>query len=178
MGVDGLHKVVAMPKVLDLMGMRFGRLIVVAPAPYKQSGGRYRVTWRCRCDCGNEAIVTGDGCFTKLATHRATNTPEYSAWQSMRDRCCNPRNKRFRHYGGRGISICDRWRFGENGKGPFECFLADVGRRPSPELSIDRIDNDDGYHPGNVRWATRIQQRRNQRPRRESKFILTEMVTL
>jgi len=81
----------------------------------------------------------------------------------MLARCYNERTKRFKHYGGRGITVCDRWRFGENGQHPFECFIADVGRRPSVDLSIDRIDNDGNYEPGNVRWATDEEQNRNRR---------------
>jgi hypothetical protein len=81
----------------------------------------------------------------------------------MLKRCYNERSQHFKSYGGRGITVCDRWRFGENGQHPFECFIADVGRRPSVGLSIDRIDNNNGYYPGNVRWTTPLQQARNTR---------------
>jgi hypothetical protein len=87
-------------------------------------------------------------------------TPEYTAWMSMRRRCEDPRGPMFRHYGGRGISVCRRWRKS------FEAFLADVGPRPSPLHSLDRIDNDRNYEPGNVRWATRIEQASNKRTSR------------
>jgi hypothetical protein len=86
--------------------------------------------------------------------HGMSGTPEFVAWTSMRQRCGNPRCRRYANYGGRGISICERWR-------AFENFLADMGRRPSPDHSLDRIDNDGNYELGNCRWATRSQQQRN-----------------
>lgn len=93
---------------------------------------------------------------------------EYEIYSAMIDRCENPKNKVFSYYGGRGICICDRWRYGADGKTGYECFISDVGRRPSPELSIDRINNDGNYEPGNCRWATRAEQCANQRPRKRS----------
>ena len=85
-------------------------------------------------------------------------TPEYSAWLNMRNRCKNPNGDHFHRYGGRGISVCERWQ-GENG---FENFLSDIGLRPSLLHSLDRIDNDGNYEPGNCRWTTRREQRLNQ----------------
>jgi hypothetical protein len=85
----------------------------------------------------------------------------------MISRCKNPKNIGYKNYGGRGIRVCDRWRFGEDGKSGYECFISDVGRRPSSDHSIDRYpDNDGNYEPTNVRWATRKEQRDNQRPRK------------
>lgn len=90
-----------------------------------------------------------------------TRTPEYLAWAGMIQRCENQKSKHFKDYGGRGIQVCMRWR------GSYAAFLADMSRRPSPQHSLDRIDNDrrPGYEPGNVRWATRSEQAINQRNR-------------
>jgi hypothetical protein len=87
----------------------------------------------------------------------APASSEYSCWLELRSRCRNPRHRRYKDYGGRGITVCERW------DNSFENFLADMGRRPSRYHSIDRKDNDRGYSPGNCRWATREQQRNNQR---------------
>lgn len=82
----------------------------------------------------------------------------YKSWRQMKDRCLNPNNKQYAEYGGRGITVCERW------KNSYENFLADMGSRPSKEYSIDRFPNNDGnYEPGNCRWATSIQQNRNRR---------------
>lgn len=83
--------------------------------------------------------------------------PEYQLWLAMKQRCHNPKNKRYQYYGGRGIQVCQKWR------NSFKAFLADVGRRPVPGLELDRRDNNKGYEPGNVRWTTPLVQRRNRR---------------
>lgn len=93
-------------------------------------------------------------------THGLSGTTEYSIWSGMQARCHNPRNKKFKQYGGRGIVVCDEWR----GPGGFLRFLAHIGERPSSRYSIDRIDGNDSYRPGNVRWATRETQLANRRP--------------
>jgi hypothetical protein len=84
-------------------------------------------------------------------------TPEYRAWRSMKARCHIPSSSGFANYGGRGIYVCDRWRH------DYEAFLVDVGRKPSADHSLDRVDNDGPYAPGNVRWATRSEQGQNRR---------------
>lgn len=91
------------------------------------------------------------------ARHRARRTPEYDAWRSMKQRCYYKNGRNYSRYGGRGITVCDQWR------DSYETFLADVGRRPSPQHSLDRIDNNGNYEPGNVRWATDEQQQQNTR---------------
>lgn len=85
--------------------------------------------------------------------------PEFAAWRGMRHRCNSPKNSAWKNYGGRGIKVCERW------QSSYEAFLADVGRRPSPTHSLDRIDVNGNYEPDNVRWATRDEQSQNQRRR-------------
>lgn len=161
----------------DLTGVRFGRLsveglsgIVVSP------GGTRRTAWTCRCDCGQVAIARGldlkqgkvvsCGCFRvetvarRSRTHGHTAghrvTAEYQAWAGAKRRCGDPSDAAFVNYGGRGIEMCPRWR------DDFTAFIADMGPRPHGG-SLDRIDNDGPYAPGNCRWATRQQQNSNQR---------------
>jgi hypothetical protein len=129
-----------------------------------------------KCACGKEArrrrhaLVSGGskscGCAPsgKKVTHGerrrgSPHPPEYRAWTGMAGRCYNPLDKRFGYYGGRGITVCERWR-GESG---YANFLADLGRRPSPRHSIDRKEVNGNYEPGNCRWATPEQQMRNKR---------------
>lgn len=159
-----------MTHVRDLLGQRFGMLTVSARAANSKSG---KARWTCLCDCGGTTTAHGTdlshghttscGChrldvMTKLlTTHGGTGRPEYSHWCSIKDRCYNPKNPKFGRYGGRGILMCDEWR------GDFAAFFADMGPRPSPTHSVDRIDNNKGYEPGNCRWATPTQQARNTR---------------
>lgn len=152
----------------SLENCRFGRLCVLRRAGAYKSGN---VIWECACDCGNVTRATGTdlkagrilscGCYRKenggsaQATHRLTRTPEYAAWSAMKHRCSNPANRFFHRYGGRGVSVCERW------WESFENFFADMGSRPSGRHSIDRINNNGNYEPNNCRWATHRQQCEN-----------------
>ncbi len=121
-----------------------------------------RAVFRCRCDCGGEVVKSSlaltksnpnCGCDSKRrqgplrhgAARRGSSTPEYETWRGMKARCYNPRHKAFSYYGGRGVRVCERWL-------QFENFLADMGPRPGPGYSIDRVDSRLGYEPGNCRW--------------------------
>lgn len=150
-------------------GSKFGRLMVLEILPlvaYSQKRAKVR------CDCGTIKIIQVSslpsghtrscGCLRKeetkkrLLVHghavRGKTSPEYCSWYGMIRRCNNPKNKSYRYYGGRGIKVCQRW------KSSFVNFLADMGKKPSKKHSIDRINNDGNYGPGNCRWATKRQQ--------------------
>lgn len=99
---------------------------------------------------------------------RIVDHPLYSRYRGMLARCFNPKRDSYRNYGARGITVCDRWRYGEGGKTGFQCFLDDVGMPPTLKHSLDRFPDMCGnYEPGNVRWATIDEQTNNQRPWRK-----------
>jgi hypothetical protein len=147
-----------------LTGQQFGRLTVVGGAV---AAGRRRILWRCACVCGNEKMVRSDhlksghtascGCLPSGPPSAGRRVdPLYSRWRKMIARTTNPNDPRYADYGGRGITVCDRWK-------SFDGFVEDMGPTFSPALTLDRIDNDRGYEPGNCRWATVIEQARNKR---------------
>lgn len=158
-------------RLINLAGQRFGDLTVTALSPIRSSSGGAR--WRCVCVCGTETEVAASdlrkhrsgqimscGCRRNEAgeknrTHGQSNSPEYAVWSSMKDRCTRSSHPHYSRYGGRGIGVCERW------MDSFESFLSDVGPRPHPAASLDRIDNDRGYEPGNCRWATPSEQAAN-----------------
>lgn len=145
---------------IDLMGQTFGRLSVIARAAENRKSGEAR--WICRCSCGGSRVVPGRnlrsgrtqscGCIKReklraeRTTHGKCKTPTYKVWCRMINRCYRDKDERFKNYGGRGITVCDRWRQS------FSHFLEDMGDRPGEGYSIDRINNDGNYCPENCHW--------------------------
>lgn len=162
-----------MTKIIELSGLRFGRLLV--KSKLEEKGLRGKTLWECLCDCGNIIKVpTGSlsgyntkscGCLNRdrliqrnkeNATHGLSRTPLYINWGGMIQRCTNIKDPHFKDYGARGIKVCDRWR-------SFENFLADMGPKPTPDHSIERRNNNGNYEPSNCYWGTYIDQANNRR---------------
>lgn len=171
--MDGTTAIPKSIKFQDLTGKRFGRLLVIECVVHGSTNVR---RWQCLCDCGTIKSILGQsltkgatvscGCYHKerVTIHGKKKTREWEAWRHMKDRCYSKNFPGFeKYYGGRGITVCDRWLKGENGMGPFECFFADMGLRPSAKHSLDRIKTEGNYEPTNCQWSTAKQQMRNRR---------------
>lgn len=160
---------------VNLVGRKFGRLTVLSFAGILN---KTHTTWNCICDCGTQKVVRGPnlvkgltkscGCISKEITAKRNLThglshksAAYKSWENMRRRCLCPSHTQYHNYGGRGITICERWN-------DFENFLADMGERP-PGLSLERINNDGNYELSNCKWATQKEQCNNQRKRKLDK---------
>lgn len=166
-----------MANYIDETGNKYGRLTVLSKASKDKWSS---ILWLCSCTCGNAKVILGKylrngevkscGCAKadlikaartkhgQAGTHKGKErTIEYSTWASMIRRCYNKKEDNYKYYGGRGIKVCKSWRES------FEAFFNHVGIKPSSKHSIDRINNDGNYEPGNVRWATPKEQRTNKR---------------
>lgn len=157
----------------DITGQRFGRLVAIRPVGRNKQAC---IVWECKCDCGNTKAISGAelrrghtrscGCFeaesrsTRAITHGLSNKRIYITWRNMMLRCHNPSHKSHEGYGSRGIRVCDDW------KVSVESFCAYVSQLPhygEKDRTLDRINNNGNYEPGNVRWATATEQNRNKR---------------
>lgn len=174
-------------RIKDITGYVFGRLTVL-----KSAGANKRklILWECICQCGRKTIATGVilrrgdtkscGCLKWSAQkygndnkpvwnkgdsnrikHGMSSTSEYKAWANMNDRCKNKDHSAYKNYGGRGITACDEWE-------DFMQFYEDMGKKPGPKYTLERIDNEKGYEKSNCKWATWKEQSLNKRPRRSN----------
>ena len=152
-------------RIINLSGQRFGRLVAL-----EVIGRQARAAvWKCRCDCGTytnvvaaslkRAHTSSCGCLHREKSaavntvHGDWGSGSYQSWHGMMQRCTNPNNKKYSRYGGRGITVCDRWK-------DYSAFLEDMGPRPE-KLTIERLDNSKGYSKSNCKWATKAEQNRN-----------------
>jgi hypothetical protein len=153
-------------KKIEMVGKKYNMLTVMLDVGYSHGQQSYL----CSCDCGNKLVIAGQrirngqskscGCLARKQTsqrhktHGLSKTPEYRAWAKIKMRCTNPNDPNFYRYGGRGVGMCDEW------YNSFEQFYKDLGKRPNG-MSLDRIDNNQGYSKDNCRWATPQQQAAN-----------------
>lgn len=179
------------PRFVNLTGKKFNRYLVLHLVKSSNEGFK----WLCRCECGTEKEVFGCslkngttkscGCF-KIEfnkrirkVHKKSNPLEYNSWVGLKSRCLNISDRAYKDYGGRGITVCDRW-LGADG---LQNFINDMGKRPNANYSIDRINNNGNYEPSNCRWATAKEQSRNNRNTciieyKEKKFALIDLAIL
>ncbi len=168
-----------MGKFQDLRGQKFGRLHVTGLDGKRTYGGRERYFWSCVCSCGKTVSVCSEhltrgavrscGCLQQensvvqgknRGTHHLGDSKIYTVWQGMKDRCYNPNNKRYKHYGGRGISVYPAW---IDDFQAFYNYVSQLEHFGEDGYTLDRIDTNGNYEPGNLRWATKSEQARNKR---------------
>ena len=164
---------------IDLTGQKFGFLTVLSRAGSTRRRGKKRfATWLCRCDCGQEVVVAGQrlrngkrkacgqsGHHWRNREHHGLSVrfpSEYRTWYAMQRRCYQKNDPAYKNYGGRGLTVCDRWN-------SFAAFLDDMGPKPSPDLTLERVDVDGNYELDNCCWAPRVAQSRN---RQRSVYVM------